>query len=132
MLMTDDMELVREYAATQSEDVFAQLVSRHVAMVHSVALRHVNNPHHAEEITQAVFIILAKKASSLHAKTVLSGWLFHTARLTAANFQKIEMRRVRREQEAYMESLSDHSTDNNEVWQQISPLLDEAIADLNE
>ncbi len=130
--MTDDMELVREYAATGSEEVFAQIASRHVAMVHSVALRHVRNPHQAEEITQAVFIILAKKAGSLRANTVLSGWLFHTARLTAANFQKMEMRRIRRDQEAYMESLSDHSSETNETWQQISPLLDEAIADLNE
>ena len=96
------MELLREYAFSRSEKAFATLVSRHIHLVYSVALRHVGNPHHAEEITQAVFMVLAKKAGSLKEGTLLSGWLYSTARLTAANFLRSEIRRVRREQEAYI------------------------------
>ena len=80
-MTTDDMELVREYAARNSEEAFAALVSRHVNLVYSVALRRTRDPHLAEEITQAVFVILARKAGSLGDKTILSGWLCRTARL---------------------------------------------------
>ena len=57
--MTEDMALVREYAASQSERAFEQIVARHLNLVHSAALRCVGDAHLAEEITQAVFIILA-------------------------------------------------------------------------
>src|SRR5919108_2396373 len=101
----DDFELMQEYAYRNSEEAFATLVSRHLNLVYSVALRQVGNPHQAEEITQAVFIILAKKAKAFRKGTILSGWLYQTARLTAANFRRAETRRVRREQEAQMESI---------------------------
>ncbi len=68
--MNDDLTLLREYAATNSEAAFAALVNRHVNLVYSVALRQVRDPHLAEEITQAAFIILARKADSL-----ANGWL---------------------------------------------------------
>ena len=78
--------------------------ARHVNLVYSVALRQVGDSHEAEEITQAVFIILAKKAATLRHEKALSSWLFQTTRLTANNFIRSEMRRQRREQEAYMQS----------------------------
>lgn len=131
MQMMDDMELVQEYATRNSEPAFATLVERHINLVYCVALRQVGNPHQAEEITQAVFIILARKAANLRRGTILAGWLFQTVRLTAANFRRTEIRRAQREQEAYMQSnLQEAETDS--VWQQIGPMLDAAIADLGE
>lgn len=124
------MRLVRAFVANRSEAAFSQIVRQHVNMVYSVGLRLTGNAHQAEEIAQAVFIILARKASSLSRKTVLSGWLYQTARLTAANYLRAERRRSAREQEAFMQSLTNEP--GPDVWPQIAPLLDEAMAKLGE
>jgi RNA polymerase sigma factor (sigma-70 family) len=123
-----DRELLRQYAHGNSNEAFAALLTRHVNLVYSVALRKTGSAQAAEEITQAVFIILARKARELGEKTVLSGWLYHTARLTAANFQRAEIRRARREQEAYRQSLANET--QPDVWPQIVPLLEDAMARL--
>ena len=126
----DDIALLREYVERDSEQAFATLVSRHINKVYSVALRHTRNPHQAEEITQAVFVILAQKSRCLSERVVLSGWLYHTARLTAVTFIRSEIRRARREHEVLMQT----SPDENEAdaWPQIAPLLDDALAWLGE
>jgi RNA polymerase sigma factor (sigma-70 family) len=124
-MMSDDMTLVREYAQSNSEQAFATLVSQHINLVYSVALRQVHDPHLAEEITQAVFIVLARKAKSLSPKTILSGWLCRTARNVSANTLKIQRRRQLREQESHMQSILNES--DSDAWSQIAPLLDEAL-----
>ena len=130
MTELDDHELLAAYARTESESAFATLVARHVNLVHSAALRFTGNPHHAGEITQAVFILLARKAGGLGRHVVVSGWLYQTARLTAANFMKGEIRRQQREQEAYMQSTLNEPADA--AWRQIAPFLDEAMGRLGE
>src|ERR1035438_1277961 len=130
MQPVDDSVLLRQYAENHSNEAFAALVQRHINLVYSVGLRQAGNPHHAEEITQAVFIILAKKATSLRHDKALSSWLFQTTRLTASNFVRSEIRRQRREQEAYMQSSSNEP--GSEVWPSIAPLLDTAVAGLGE
>jgi uncharacterized protein (TIGR03435 family) len=126
----DDISLLRQFAAAESEIAFAALVSRHLNLVYSVAVRSVGNAHAAQEISQAVFIILARKAKSLGPKTILSAWLYQTTRLTAANFLRGEIRRQQREQEAYMQSTLNEP--EPEAWRQIAPLLDDALDKLGE
>jgi RNA polymerase sigma factor (sigma-70 family) len=139
-MMTDDMELVREFATRQSDAAFETLVSRHLNLVYSVALRQVRDPHLAQEVAQAVFIILARKAKSLGPDTILSGWLFRTAQYASADALKSQWRRQHREQEAYMQSIlnepefdsSRRSGAEAEAWTQIAPLLDAAMLRLGE
>jgi RNA polymerase sigma factor (sigma-70 family) len=126
----DDITLLRQYTEHNSVEAFATLVTRHVNKVYSVALRHTRNPHQAEEITQAVFVIFARKAKQMRQHAVLSGWFYQTARLTAVTFIRSEIRRTCREQEAYMQSTLNEN--ESETWTQIAPLLDAAMAGLNE
>jgi uncharacterized protein (TIGR03435 family) len=130
MESTDDSALLRQFADCQSEEAFAALVARHINLVYSVALRHAGNPQHAEEIAQAVFVILAKKARQLRHDRALSSWLFQTSRLTANNFIRSEARRHHREQEAYMQSVL--KEDGEELWPKVAPWLDAAVAALGE
>jgi RNA polymerase sigma factor (sigma-70 family) len=126
----DDMELVREYALRKSEAAFATLVSRHVDLVYSVALRKVRDRQLAEEITQTVFIILARKAGSLGRSTVVSGWLCRTAHYASLKAITMQRRRQDREQQAYMQSqLNETEAD---TWSQIAPVLDGAMARLGQ
>ena len=126
-----DHELLAEFARTGAETAFATLVRRHVNLVYSTARRFTSDTHLAEEIAQAVFIVLARKAGGISPRVVLSGWLYQTARLTAANAVKQNLRRQQREQEAYMQStLTPPEADD--AWKQIAPLLDDAMGGLNE
>jgi RNA polymerase sigma factor (sigma-70 family) len=124
-----DLELLRNYNRQGSETAFAELVRRHINLVYAAALRHVGIAAHAEEITQVVFIILSRKAVGLRPDIVLEGWLYETTRLTSSSFLRGERRRQRREQEAYMQSTLPESSDSL-IWKQLTPLLDEAMAQL--
>jgi uncharacterized protein (TIGR03435 family) len=128
-MMHDDMALAHEYAARQSGQAFETLVSRHIGLVHSAALRQVRDPHLAEEITQTVFIILARKAGVLNSKTILPGWLYRTTRFTASAALKTQRRREHRELEAHRQAMI-QEPQTDPVWEQLAPLLDEAMAQL--
>src|SRR5258705_4265772 len=95
-----DQQLMGEYATTRSEEAFAEIVARHAGFVYSAALRQTENQTAAEEITQAVFVILARKASALRRETVLPGLPFRAVPYAGNDFRQVEARPNRRQQEA--------------------------------
>ena len=126
-----DQHLLRAYAEGQSESAFAEVVTRHVDLVYSAALRMVCDPHLAEDVTQNVFIALARNAAELTTHPVLAGWLHHTARNLAVKVVRSEVRRRAREQEAA--TMKDtFATEPDPLWNDIAPQLDTALGELNE
>src|SRR5438105_12641312 len=98
----DDAALLREFVTDRSEEAFAQLVRRQVNLVYSAALRQVKDVPAAEDVTQAVFTLLASKAPTLRAGEALAGWLLVTTRFVAINMLRSKARRRRHEREAGM------------------------------
>ena len=126
-----DHELLNHYAADGSDEAFRDLVRRHLGLVRGVAYRHLGNVHQADEVGQAVFIALARKAASLPQGTVIAGWLYRAARFAAAKYARDEGRRTRREKEAAMAHAESVSAEDHEhVWLEIAPHLPAALEDL--
>ena len=129
LINMDDWSLIQRYVGGD-EAAFGELVNRYVNLVYSAARRQVENDSLAEEVTQAAFILLARKASSLSSGTVLAGWLYRTTRFLAQRAIRGEQRRLRREQEAF--AMQQQSNEPDEGWKRIAPILDEAVAGLRE
>jgi RNA polymerase sigma factor (sigma-70 family) len=124
----NDYELLRRYVRDGSQADFAQLVERHLNLVYSAARRLVCDSHLAEDVAQQTFVLLAHKGGQLGSDTILSAWLYRAARHLASDTSRREGRRHRREQLA-VEAMTQSTSDAE--WQQIEPMLDEAMGDLN-
>ena len=131
---TDDIQLLREYAERGSDAAFGALVARYVDLVYSAAYRQAGNHTMAEEVTQAVFIALARKAGTLRSGTVLSGWLFTAVRYGALRVRRTEARRTRYEREAGTElgrsEVGGEEEENAGIWEEMAPHLDTAMGEL--
>jgi RNA polymerase sigma factor (sigma-70 family) len=129
-----DAQLLRQYADHGTEAAFTEIVTRHTDLVFSAALRHVNAPDIAAEVSQTVFVALARGAHSLSPRlsqdASLAGWLCRSARNLSLNHRRDEFRRHSRERLA-MQHL-DLISDAEPEWDRLRPLLDEAMAELNE
>jgi RNA polymerase sigma factor (sigma-70 family) len=123
---SDDV-LLEQYAGHGSREALARLVARYIDFVHAAARRRVRDEHLAEDVTQAVFIVLARRASSVKSGAALPGWLFNTTRYCAANAIRNEGRRRRREREGARPETQPPPADEPEP---LLPLLDQAMAKL--
>src|SRR5687767_9258747 len=129
--MNDDASLIAAFAANGSEQAFAQLVDRHIALVYSAALRQLGgDAHRAQDATQVVFCELAARAGRLKHHASLAGWLYSTSRFVAARLRRSEERRKGRETRFTMSNVADEEPEN--AWREIEPFIDEAMNELAE
>ena len=124
-----DLELLTRYTRDRAEDAFAELVRRHLNLVHSAAFRQVRSSQLAEEVAQSAFTDLARNAHRLAPGTIVTAWLYQVTRRTAIDVVRRESRRQLREQIATeMNAINATTAD----WTQIEPLLDDAMATLGD
>lgn len=131
--MIDDSELLGRYARERSERAFAELVQRKAGLVYSAALRQVGGDAAlAQDVSQSVFIDLARKAEQLAGRPVLSSWLYTSTRFAALKALRAKRRRQIREREAQTMQDVERGSMTGTDWEQLRPLLDAELCDLPE
>src|SRR5262245_15361138 len=93
LMAADEFTLLTQYAADDSQEAYRQLVERYAGLVYAAARRQVRDMHLAEDVTQAVFIVLSRKAGSIRRGQPLSAWLLTTTRYTCINALRVEKHR---------------------------------------
>src|SRR5262245_30292658 len=71
-----DAELVTRFVRDRDQAAFTALVERHGPMVLGLCRRVVQDPHEAEDVFQATFLVLVRKARALHQYGSLANWLY--------------------------------------------------------
>ena len=126
----DDWTLLQQYVAEGSTGAMDELVRRHAPMVYAAALRQVGDAHLADDITQAVFLLLMRQAKRISRRVVLGGWLFNVTRFAAAKAKRGQRRRQLHEQRAASMKPLPTVPNSADTLERLSPLLDEAVASL--
>ena len=113
-----DAELLRRYTDEGSQLAFGELVARHMDWVHSAAVRLSGDHHQADDVTQAVFIALCRRAGSLRMDRPLCPWLFRVARNASRPSPAVMHRRRRHHEQraAAMKAESASSVIVEEQW----------------
>lgn len=125
-----DEESLRRYVQGKSPEAFAELVRRHIGWIHMAAARQVRDVHVAEDVTQAVFVALAKRAETIAKGTALSAWLFRATRFASVHAVRSESRRRRHEQKAAAMRPEASAAMTDAQWEDLAPVLDELVGKL--
>jgi RNA polymerase sigma factor (sigma-70 family) len=127
--MTDAQKLLSQYAKQGSEIAFRELVDRYVNLVYGTALRLLDGDIQlAEDVSQVVFIGLARNAGALSREVMLGGWLYRHTYHVAAKTLRHQYRRQAREREAVEMNIL--MEDPEETARRVRPILDEALMQL--
>lgn len=123
-----DLDLIRDFTATRSEQAFRRLVDRHCDLVFSVATRVTRDSDLARDVAQQVFCKLAAKPNSVPLGVPLAAWLHRSTRSLAVDLVRSEAARRRREQSFSPAMNPEPSPD----WSRLEPVIDSLIDELPE
>lgn len=129
--MSDQPDLAR-WISDRDEAAFTRLVAAHGGLVRAACRRQLGPGQSAEDATQAVFIILARRAGDIARPDQLGAWLCGTARKVCQNVRRAHARRSHHEQRGAVHAAAAAMSNPEDVWEGIRPFLDEAVASLDE
>jgi RNA polymerase sigma factor (sigma-70 family) len=124
-LMIEDRELLRQFVRDAARAALDELIRRHLGVVYSSALRQTGDRHLAEDVTQAVFLVLAEKGRTIRTPEAVGGWLLSVTHCAAVNAMKKRANERKHERLAARPEMIQAAADQ---WSQVGPLLD---AELN-
>lgn len=127
MRMTD-VELLEKHRGG-CEEAFADIVRAHAGWVYALARRRLRDAHLAEDVVQAVFIVLDRKLPKFAADGAFINWLHKTAWYATETAARNQRRREIRESEAA--TMRTESDTSNDRWDELAPMLDELIGKLS-
>ncbi|HEV3117858.1 MAG TPA: sigma-70 family RNA polymerase sigma factor [Gemmataceae bacterium] len=125
-----DCELLGRFARERDEAAFTTLVRRHGPMVLHVCQRVLHNTHDAEDVCQAVFLVLASKAASGRWRNSVANWLYQTAYYLSMRANRAATRRWHHESRAHPPPCTEPAAEI--AGRELQAALDEALASLPE
>ena len=129
MIKQQDWNLLRRYVDSGSQDAFAELTGRYLGLVYGTCLRELQDPTLAEDATQAVFLILARKSPSFRPNVILAAWLFDACKMTANNMRRAGTRQQARDKKIAAEMHRQEEANESDL-RTIHSVLDEALGAL--
>ena len=125
-----DQALLARFLDSRDQTAFAVLLKRHGPMVFRVCRRVLRSEHDAEDVVQAAFLLLARKAGGIRKRDSLGCWLHWVAHRLALRLKRQEMNRFKKEQQA--SALRPQTDSQHFASGEIQELLDTALQELPE
>lgn len=125
--MWDDAKYLTRFIEARDEAAFTELVRRYAGLVHGVARRRLGNPASAQDVAQAVFLLLARKPRQAARAASLGAWLHRATVWEARNHSRKESTRRKA-----MKAFATAQDRPNETARdaEFSGLVDEAVNSL--
>jgi len=128
--VVSDRQLLEAFVQQQDEAAFTELVERHGRMIQGLCQRLVHDPHGADDVFQATFLVLARKAASIHRYESVGSWLHGVACRLAKKQIGAAIRRRGHERQAA--AMATTTSPPEATWQDLRPVLDEELNRLPE
>ncbi len=123
-----DAELLSQFVSGHDEAAFESLLRRHGPMVLRVARRVLGNETDAEDVFQATFLLLARRAAAIRKRESVAGWLHGVAHRLALSARGKRARR--RDVERRAAAARPIESPPESAWSELEETLHEVLAQL--
>jgi RNA polymerase sigma factor (sigma-70 family) len=125
-----DGQLLERFTAHRDEAAFAALMDRHGPMVLAVCRGVLHDSHDAEDVFQATFLVLVRRADAVRKQESVGSWLHGVAYRLAARARLEAARRRARESRRATMRIAEPVDDA--LWHDLRPVIHEEVSRLPE